>query len=83
MPTEIKLLRDGVLSDPTIWSGGVTPGPEDIAIIDGHTLTIDMPWKVKELRVHVRSWQWWDYVCTEGGEFPIEIRNLVITGSKS
>ena len=83
MANEIRMRCSGKLSDPSIWEGGVTPGPHDVAILDGQTLIIDMPWKVKELRVHVRSWQWWDYVHTEGGVFPIKISNLVITGSKS
>lgn len=80
MATEAKLLRDGVLSDPTIWSGGVTPGPHDVAILDGQTLIIDMPWKVKELRADVYDLQWWDCVLKTSKGCTVEIGRLTIVG---
>lgn len=62
MANEIRMRCSGKLSDPSIWEGGVTPGPHDVAILDGQTLIIDMPWKVKELRADVYDLQWWDCV---------------------
>lgn len=59
-----------------------TPGPKDVAIIDGHTLTIDMPWKVKELRLDVHDLQWWDCVLETREGCTVEIGQLVIVGTE-
>ena len=41
---EINSVSGGDFSDPSIWAGGVVPGPNTPAIINGgHTVTIDVP----------------------------------------
>ncbi len=62
------------------WEGGVTPGPHDVAILDGQTLIIDMPWKVKELRADVYDLQWWDCVLKTSKGCTVEIGRLTIVG---
>jgi hypothetical protein len=81
MPRVIKLLRSGELSDPSIWEGGVTPGPEDVATIDGHCLTIDVPWKLRELRVHTHDRQWWEYVRAAKEGIPVDLGRLTVIGA--
>ncbi len=82
MPRVIKLLRSGKLSDPSIWEGGVTPGPEDVAIIERHVLAIDVPWKLGVLHV-ITGKPWrdhvvWEYTHATQDGAPVEVTSLVV-----
>lgn len=80
MAIEAKLLRDGCISDPTIWSTGEIPGPEDTAVIDGNVLTLNMGWRVGTLRVHVYDGKdLWDYVDSETFERWFHCENVIVT----